>query len=72
MGTRNSVGTLGTQAVKVFDMVVARTGLRDEEARRAGFDPLTVELTAWDHKVYYPGAMKCTSVSPETGRRVAS
>jgi NADPH-dependent 2,4-dienoyl-CoA reductase/sulfur reductase-like enzyme len=55
-GHQEFVGTLGIQAVKVFDMVVARTGLRDEEARRAGFDPLTVELTTWDHKVYYPGA----------------
>ena len=55
-GHQEFAGTLGTQAVKVFDMVVARTGLRDEEARRAGFNPLTVELTTWDHKVYYPGA----------------
>ena len=55
-GHQEFVGTLGTQVVKVFDMVVARTGLRDEEARRAGFDPLTVESTTWDHKVYYPGA----------------
>jgi NADPH-dependent 2,4-dienoyl-CoA reductase/sulfur reductase-like enzyme len=49
-------GTLGTQAVQVFDLVAARTGLRDAEAREAGFDPLTVEVEAWDHKVYYPGA----------------
>ena len=55
-GHQEFAGTLGTQVVKVFDMVVARTGLRDEEARRAGFDPLTVESTTWDHKVYYPGA----------------
>ena len=34
----------------------ARTGLRDAEARAAGFDPVTIELTTWDHKVYYPGA----------------
>lgn len=40
----------------MFDVVVARTGLRDAEARDAGFDPLTVELTFWDHKVYYPGS----------------
>ena len=51
-------GTLGTQAVKIFDMVVAGTGLRDASAREAGFDPLTVELETWDHKVYYPGAQK--------------
>ncbi len=55
-GHREFSGTLGTQVVKVFDLVVARTGLRDAEAKRAGFDPLTVESTSWDHKVYYPGA----------------
>ncbi len=49
-------GTLGTQVVKVFDLVAARTGLRDDEAREAGFDPLTTAVEAWDHKVYYPGA----------------
>lgn len=51
-------GTLGTQAVKIFDIVVAGTGLRDASAKEAGFDPLTVELETWDHKVYYPGAQK--------------
>jgi NADPH-dependent 2,4-dienoyl-CoA reductase/sulfur reductase-like enzyme len=55
-GGREFAGTLGTQVVKVFDLVVARTGLRDNEAVRAGFDPFTVETTTWDHKVYYPEA----------------
>ena len=55
-GHREFAGTLGTQVVKVFDVAVARTGLRDAEAVKAGFDPLTVESTTWDHKVYYPGA----------------
>jgi len=49
-------GTLGTQAVKIFNIVAAGTGLRDVTAREAGFDPLTVEIETWDHKVYYPGA----------------
>lgn len=49
-------GSLGTQAVKVFDLVAAGTGLRDATARTAGFDPLTVTATADDHKAYYPGA----------------
>ncbi len=55
-GTREFAGTLGTQVVKIFDLVVARTGLRDEEAIQAGFAPLTVETRTWDHNVYYPGA----------------
>lgn len=49
-------GCVGTQVVKVFDLAVARTGLRDDEAQSHGFDPLTVEATPWHHKVYYPGA----------------
>lgn len=51
-------GSLGTQVVKIFDQVAARTGLPDKEAVKAGFDPLTVSLTTWDHKIYYPGAKK--------------
>jgi NADPH-dependent 2,4-dienoyl-CoA reductase/sulfur reductase-like enzyme len=42
--------------VKVFDLAVARTGLRDDEAAQAGFAPLTGKTATWDHKVYYPWA----------------
>ena len=55
-GSRSFQGCVGTQVVKVFELAVARTGLRDDEARHAGFDPVTVESTASDHKAYYPGA----------------
>jgi NADPH-dependent 2,4-dienoyl-CoA reductase/sulfur reductase-like enzyme len=55
-GDREFAGSLGTQVVKIFDMVAARTGLRDHEARNAGFDPATVEYEADDHKAYYPGS----------------
>jgi len=51
-------GSLGTQVVKIFDLVVARTGLRNQEAVREGFDPLTIDSESWDHKLYYPGATK--------------
>jgi NADPH-dependent 2,4-dienoyl-CoA reductase/sulfur reductase-like enzyme len=64
-------GTLGTQVVKVFDLVAARTGLRDDEAREAGFDPLTTQVETWDHKVYYPGAHRlhiCVTGDRRTGR----
>jgi len=44
------------QVVKAFELAVARTGLRDDEARARGFEPLTVEVTPWHHKVYYPDA----------------
>ena len=54
--TARFTGTLGTQVVKVFDLVIASTGLDEHEARAAGFDTLTIVETSWDHKVYYPGA----------------
>ena len=57
-GNREFAGSLGTQAVKIFDLVAARTGLRDSEAQEAGFDPLTYQFETWDHKAYYPGAEK--------------
>jgi NADPH-dependent 2,4-dienoyl-CoA reductase/sulfur reductase-like enzyme len=55
-GDREFTGSLGTQVVKVFELAVARTGLRDPEAAEAGFNPLTVGSTQYDHKAYYPGA----------------
>jgi NADPH-dependent 2,4-dienoyl-CoA reductase/sulfur reductase-like enzyme len=55
-GKREFQGSLGTQVVKVFDQVAAGTGLRDKAAAAAGFDPMTVQLAVWDHKVYYPDA----------------
>lgn len=53
---REFQGSLGTQVVKVFNLVAARTGLREQDAAAAGFHPFTVSFTTWDHKVYYPGA----------------
>jgi NADPH-dependent 2,4-dienoyl-CoA reductase/sulfur reductase-like enzyme len=70
-GSRRFAGSLGTQVVKVFDLVAARTGLRDHEAHAAGFAPLTVASQADDHKAYYPGShpitMRYTGDRP-TGR----
>jgi NADPH-dependent 2,4-dienoyl-CoA reductase/sulfur reductase-like enzyme len=55
-GTAEFAGSLGTQVVKVFELAVARTGLRDAEASAAGFEPVTVGSVEFDHKAYYPGA----------------
>jgi NADPH-dependent 2,4-dienoyl-CoA reductase/sulfur reductase-like enzyme len=55
-GNRLFAGSLGTQVVKIFNQAAARTGLRDQEAVAAGFDPVTVGSQADDHKAYYPGA----------------
>jgi NADPH-dependent 2,4-dienoyl-CoA reductase/sulfur reductase-like enzyme len=57
-GEREFAGTLGTQVVKIFNLVVARTGFHDADARNAGYVPLSVDTETWDHKVYYPGASR--------------
>lgn len=49
-------GSVGTQSVKLFDRVIAGTGLREDEARSYGFDPRAIEISTYDHKIYYPGA----------------
>jgi NADPH-dependent 2,4-dienoyl-CoA reductase/sulfur reductase-like enzyme len=70
-GHREFAGSLGTQVVKIFGQAAARTGLRDHEAKTAGFDPITVGSEADDHKAYYPGshriAMRFTG-DRQTGR----
>ena len=59
-GTRLFAGSLGTQVVKIFDQAAARTGLRDHEALAAGFEPVTIQSEADDHKAYYPGSHRIT------------
>ena len=70
-GNKEFAGSVGTQVVKVFELAVARTGLREDEAINAGFKPLTVETTAWDHTAYYPGAREMrirVTGDPDTGK----
>lgn len=55
-GQARFAGSLGTQVLKAFNLVAARTGLLPREAEVAGFQPVTVAATADDHKAYYPGA----------------
>lgn len=55
-GNTRFAGSLGTQVVKIFDLVAARTGLRAHDAVAAGFTPVSVTSTPDDHKAYYPGA----------------
>ena len=60
-GQARFAGSLGTQVVKVFDLVAARTGLREHEALDAGFTPATTQSSPDDHKAYYPTAHPITS-----------
>jgi NADPH-dependent 2,4-dienoyl-CoA reductase/sulfur reductase-like enzyme len=56
-GDREYAGSVGTQVVKIFDMVVARTGLRQAETSEAGFPAAVTTPSRFnDHKAYYPGA----------------
>jgi NADPH-dependent 2,4-dienoyl-CoA reductase/sulfur reductase-like enzyme len=57
-GSGEYAGTMGTQSVKIFNLVAARTGLKDDEALREGLAPLSVDIETWDHKAYYPHAKK--------------
>ncbi|QSW99748.1 FAD-dependent oxidoreductase [Haloterrigena alkaliphila] len=48
-------GVAGTAAVKAFDVEAARTGIIDpDEARKAGFDPVSETITAKSRAGYYP------------------
>ena len=70
-GHREFQGSLGTQAVKVFDRIAAGTGLRDAQAAKAGFNSLSVTLTTSDRNLYYPSAEEitiCITGDRNTGR----
>jgi NADPH-dependent 2,4-dienoyl-CoA reductase/sulfur reductase-like enzyme len=49
-------GVLGTMAVRVFDLTVARTGLTTVQARAAGLQPQGTTIRATDIAHYFPGA----------------
>ena len=59
-GQARFAGSLGTQVVKVFGLVAARTGLREHEALAAGYAPATTQSSPDDHKAYYPTAHPIT------------
>lgn len=53
-------GVVGTQVLNVFDLVIARTGLLEEEAKQARYSPYSTTIVVDDHKAYYPGSSKIT------------
>ena len=48
-------GVVGTAVTKVFGLEIGRTGLSEEQARKAGFNPLGVHISAKTRPGYYPG-----------------
>ena len=66
-------GTAGTAIVKAFELGAARTGVIDhEEARDAGFDPVSVTIEAPTRPHYYPGraALTVTLVADRKSERI--
>jgi NADPH-dependent 2,4-dienoyl-CoA reductase/sulfur reductase-like enzyme len=51
-------GVVGTNAVKVFGLEVARTGLSLEQAQEAGFEAFEVESESVTRAGYYPGGSR--------------
>ncbi len=51
----------GTAVVKAFDLGCGRAGIVDhDDAREAGFDPVSETITAGSRSGYYPGAAETT------------
>lgn len=61
-GDPEPVGEIaGTAIVKAFELGAARTGIVDEErAREAGFNPVSVSISAPTRAHYYPGGSELT------------
>jgi NADPH-dependent 2,4-dienoyl-CoA reductase/sulfur reductase-like enzyme len=55
-GTASFPGVVGTAAVKVFDLEVARTGLTLAEAQAAGLAATATDVVSRSRAKYYPGA----------------
>ncbi|EFC91106.1 FAD-dependent pyridine nucleotide-disulphide oxidoreductase [Dethiosulfovibrio peptidovorans DSM 11002] len=49
-------GVLGTAIMKFFEYTVGRTGFNEHQARKEGFDPISVTVTAPDKPHFMPGA----------------
>jgi len=65
-------GIVGTAAVKVFGLEVARTGLTEAQAGEAGFDPVGATVEHSSHAGYYPGAttLRVKLVADRQNRRL--
>ncbi|MFJ9153878.1 FAD-dependent oxidoreductase [Streptomyces sp. NPDC102270] len=53
-------GVVGTAVSKVCDLEIARTGLREKDARRAGLQFVSVTIESTSRAGYYPGASPMT------------
>jgi len=64
-------GVVCTAVSKVCDLEIARTGLRERDARRAGFGYITVTVRSGTKASYFPGTQRMTvkmTAERHTGR----
>lgn len=53
-------GVIGTAITKVCDLEIAVTGLKEDAAREAGYDPLVATIESTTSAGYFPGAEQLT------------
>lgn len=53
-------GVIGSQVLRVFDLIVARAGVLPNEAKSVGYSPISHTSVIDDHKAYIPGSTKIT------------
>ena len=53
-------GSIGTSILKVFDLVVASTGMNERTAKLKGYQPKAIFIHPNNHAGYYPGATPLT------------
>jgi NADPH-dependent 2,4-dienoyl-CoA reductase/sulfur reductase-like enzyme len=64
-------GVVGTAVSKVYNLEIARTGLRERDATHAGFGYVTVTVRAGTRAAYFPGTQGLTvkmTAERDTGR----
>jgi len=59
-GSDTFPGVVGTAVAKVFDLSVGKVGISEDEARKAGFQPVVASGKGRDRAGYYPGALEST------------
>jgi NADPH-dependent 2,4-dienoyl-CoA reductase/sulfur reductase-like enzyme len=59
-GNSTYKGSQGSSVIKVFDLTVAMTGIREAEAKRVGIAYDKVILSPMSHASYYPGGKMMT------------
>lgn len=64
-GSAEFPGVVGTAVTKVCDLEIARTGLREADAREAGFDAVAATISSTTRAAYFPGK------SPRTVKLIA-